>query len=168
MALSKKALAKSGPRGHKLVFDDAGDAHEVYELKDAGEVFVGGKEEVMEAGRRFAESERGKLRAADVEDKAEAKEKKREKKRKRKEREREGEGYEDDGDGGGFGAAPVVADYSDDDGYASPKFDLPPGSEDESEPERPPTKKSRTKGTPTQSSLEADEELALKMLRRGR
>ena len=89
MALSKKALAKNGPRGHKLVFDDAGEAHEVYELKDAGEVFVGGKEEVMEAGRRFAESERGKLRAADVADKAEAKEKKREKKRKRKERERE-------------------------------------------------------------------------------
>ena len=89
MALSKKALAKNGPRGHKLVFDDAGEAHEVYELKDAGEVFVGGKEEAMEAGRRFAESERGKLRAADVADKAEAKEKKREKKRKRKERERE-------------------------------------------------------------------------------
>ena len=89
MALSKKALAKNGPRGHKLVFDDAGEAHEVYELKDAGEVFVGGREEAMEAGRRFAESERGKLRAADVADKAEAKEKKREKKRKRKERERE-------------------------------------------------------------------------------
>ena len=59
------------------------------DFADAGEVFAGGKEEVIEAGRRFAESERGKLRAADVEDKAEAKEKKREKKRKRKERERE-------------------------------------------------------------------------------
>ncbi|KAM5542404.1 hypothetical protein V8D89_003863 [Ganoderma adspersum] len=169
MALSKKALAKSGPRGHKLVFDDAGDAHEVYELKDAGEVFVGGKEEVMEAGRRFAESERGKLREADVADKAEAKEKKREKKRKRKEREREGDGFlDDDADEGGIGAAPVVADYSDDDGYVSPEFDLPSGSEDGSEPERPPTKKPRTKGAPAQSSLEAEEELALKMLRRGR
>ena len=88
MALSKKALAKNGPRGHKLVFDDAGDAHEVYELKDAKEA-LGDRNEVMAAGRRFAESERGKLREADVEDKAEAKEKKREKKRKRKERERE-------------------------------------------------------------------------------
>ena len=61
-----------------------------------------------------------------------------------------------------------MADYEDDDGYVSPEFDFPSGSEDESEPERPPTKKPRTKGAPVQSSLEADEELALKMLRRGR
>ena len=88
MALSKKALAKKGPRGHKLVFDDSGAAHEVYELKDTQEVFKDA-DEVMEAGRRFAESERGKLKEADVTDKAEAKEKKKEKKRKRKERERE-------------------------------------------------------------------------------
>lgn len=88
MALSKKALAKSAPRGEKLVFDDEGNPHKVYEMKTAEEVFKGA-EDVKEAGRKFAEGERGKLKQADVADKAEAKEKKREKKRKRKERERE-------------------------------------------------------------------------------
>ena len=88
MALSKKAIAKSGPKGNKLVFDDEGRPHELYEMKSAEEVFKG-KEEAKEAGKRFAEDERGKLREADVHDREVAKEKKKEKKRKRKERERE-------------------------------------------------------------------------------
>ena len=88
MSLSKKALAKYGEKGHKLVFDDDGQAHEVYEMQDVASVFKD-EQEVREAGKRFAEAERGRLQAADVTDKAEAKEKKREKKRKRKERERE-------------------------------------------------------------------------------
>lgn len=88
MATSKKAIAKSGPKGHKLVFDEDGNAHEVYELKTAEEVFKGA-DDVKEAGRRFAEDERGRLKEADVRDREEAKEKKKEKKRKRKERERE-------------------------------------------------------------------------------
>lgn len=88
MATSKKALAKYGERNTRLVFDDEGQAHEVYEMKSTDEVFKG-SEDVKEAGRRFAETERSKLKEADVMDKAEAKEKKQEKKRKRKERERE-------------------------------------------------------------------------------
>ena len=92
MALSKKALAKGGPRGSKLVFDDEGGAHEIYEMKAPEEVFGEGGAEgraVKEAGKAFVESERGRMKEADVRDKEEAKEKKREKKRKRKERERE-------------------------------------------------------------------------------
>ncbi len=88
LALSKKALGKYGGKGHKLVFDDEGNPHEVYEMKDVTDVFKD-EREVMEAGRQFAEAERGKMKEVDVVDKAEAKEKKREKKRKRKERERE-------------------------------------------------------------------------------
>lgn len=88
MANSKKAAAKSGARGTKLVFDDEGQAHELYEMKSTEDVFKGA-DAVKEAGRQFAESERSKLREADVQDKAEAKEKKKEKKRKRKERENE-------------------------------------------------------------------------------
>lgn len=88
MATSKKALAKSGPKGNKLVFDDDGNPHEIYEMKTAEEVFKG-VDDVKEAGRKFVEGERGRLKEADVVDKAQAKEKKREKKRKRKERERE-------------------------------------------------------------------------------
>lgn len=88
MANSKKAAAKLGARGTKLVFDDEGQAHGLYEMKSTEDVFKGA-DEVKEAGRQFAESERSKLKEADVQDKAEAKEKKKEKKRKRKERENE-------------------------------------------------------------------------------
>lgn len=92
LAQSKKAIAKGGARGSKLVFDDEGGAHEIYELKAPEDVFGEGGVEgrvVKEAGRAFAESERGRMREADVRDKEEAKEKKKEKKRKRKEREHE-------------------------------------------------------------------------------
>lgn len=88
MALSKKAIAKGGPRGTKLVFDDEGKPHELYEMKSAQEVFKD-QDDVKEAGRQFAEAERGKLKEADLVDRAVAKQKKQEKKRKRKERERE-------------------------------------------------------------------------------
>lgn len=86
-AQSKKALAKNGPQGTKLIFDDDGVAHPVYELQDADQAFK--NEDVKEAGRKFAEGERVRLKVVDLIDKEEAKEKKREKKRKRKERERE-------------------------------------------------------------------------------
>jgi len=83
MMKSKKALAKAGPRGTKLVFDEEGQPHALYEFKDVNGVDVEGD------GAEFLKKEIGKMRRADVDDKAVAKEKKREKKRKRKERERE-------------------------------------------------------------------------------
>ncbi|KAI0718427.1 P-loop containing nucleoside triphosphate hydrolase protein [Cerioporus squamosus] len=165
LALSKKALGKYGEKGHKLVFDDEGNPHEVYEMKEVADVFKD-EREVMEAGRQFAEAERGKMKEVDVVDKAEAKEKKREKKRKRKEREREGEGSGDDDDLGDVAMGPTVAELSEDDGYASPEFDLPSHSEgEESEFEKPPSKKPRKEARPMASTLEEEEELALQMLR---
>ena len=83
MMKSKKALAKTGPRGKKLVFDEDGQAHELYEFRDVNDVDVEGD------GTEFMKKEIGRMQKADVDDKAVAKEKKREKKRKRKERERE-------------------------------------------------------------------------------
>ena len=64
------------------------EAHELYEMKSTEDVFKGA-DAVKEAGRRFAESERTRLKEADAHDKEQAKEKKREKKRKRREREHE-------------------------------------------------------------------------------
>lgn len=87
LATSKKAIGKYGAKGHKLVFDEDGVAHEIYEMKTTEEVFK--EADVKEVGRQFMEAERGRLREADVEDKAVAKEKRQEKKRKRKERERD-------------------------------------------------------------------------------
>lgn len=83
MMKSKKALAKAGPRGTKLVFDEDGQAHAIYEFKDMRDV------DVERDGAEFMKQEIGRMQRADVDDKAVAKEKKREKKRKRKERERE-------------------------------------------------------------------------------
>lgn len=86
---AKRAIAKLGV-GQKLVFDDEGKPHEMYELADAEDWYKakGGLVGVQEEGQKFAEEERVKMRATDVVDKGEAREKKREKKRKRKEKEK--------------------------------------------------------------------------------
>ena len=81
---SKKAMLKYKEAGKKLVFDDEGVGHSIYETQKPEE----DGEKVKSAGRHFAEAERSKLKDVDVGDKMLAKEKKREKKRKRKERER--------------------------------------------------------------------------------
>ena len=89
MSKSKRAKLKSTEHGKKLVFDEEGNPHEIYEMQDPEVFYSAGPEGVMDAGKKFAEGERAKLRTADVVDKEEAKEKKREKKRKRKDRQRE-------------------------------------------------------------------------------
>ena len=83
MMKSKKALAKAGPKGTKLVFDDDGRPHAIYEFEDVKDVNMEHDSAV------FMKKEIGKMQRADVDDRAVAKEKRREKKRKRKERERE-------------------------------------------------------------------------------
>jgi ATP-dependent RNA helicase DDX10/DBP4 len=85
---AKRAVAKYGAMGKKLVFDEDGRAHELYELADADKIYKEkGAKTVMEEGEKFAEGERVRMRQADTVDKQEAKEKKRSKKRKRKEQE---------------------------------------------------------------------------------
>lgn len=86
MGQSKKAMLKYHGQGEKLLFDDDGRPHQVYELRDVEEEFKG--KDVLKEAEEYAEGEKGKLREADVEDKELAKEKKKEKKRKRKEREK--------------------------------------------------------------------------------
>ncbi|KAH9947734.1 P-loop containing nucleoside triphosphate hydrolase protein [Amylocystis lapponica] len=170
MALSKKALAKDGPRGSRLVFDDEGNPHELYEMQDAEKVF-NGPDDVKAAGRKFVEGERGKLREADVRDKAEAKEKKKEKKRKRKEREQEEthkDGEDEDEDAV---LGPAIALPFDDDGYVSPDIDFSSGSEDEDTALKPPPpKRAKTVDKESErrhvdSTLQEEEELALQILR---
>jgi ATP-dependent RNA helicase DDX10/DBP4 len=56
MMKSKKALAKAGPRGTKLVFDDDGQAHELYEFKDVEDIDVEGD------GAEFMRKETGGCR----------------------------------------------------------------------------------------------------------
>lgn len=89
MGKAKRAIATGGVNT-KLIFDDEGKAHQLYELEDGEKWFEerGGLVGAQEEGRKFAEGERTKMKVADVVDREEAREKKREKKRKRKERER--------------------------------------------------------------------------------
>lgn len=171
LALSKKAIMKSGPKGTKLVFDDEGNPHELYEMKSAEEVFKG-QDDAREAGRQFAQSERSKLLEADVLDRAEAKEKKQEKKRKRKEREREVSPKELVGfprsltrcmlQENGESLGPTIAQV-DDDGYVSPDFDLP-SEQDSEEVREPPPKRGRLQQSNRRNDLAKDEELALRLL----
>lgn len=170
LSRTKRMIAKNGVNT-KLIFDDEGKAHQLYELADGEEWLEGkGMEGAKEEGKKFAEEERGKMKLADVVDKAEARQKKKEKKRKRKERERM-----IGGDLEGASAGPVLGLSEDeDDGYVSPEFDLPESDFDDdygmhsppkrgsaqSRRESPPPKKRKT----GHSALEDEEELALRLL----
>ena len=148
LSRTKRSIAKHGTNT-KLVFDESGTPHALYEMGDAAAWYrdSGGLEGAYEAGRRFAEAERARMGVADVGDREVAREKKRERKRKRKEREREREGV---GRGVCVGGA-VVELPDEDDGYRSPEFDdLSP----------PPFKK----GKVVYEGGEDEEALALKVL----
>lgn len=96
-ALSKKLLAAKGARGSKVIFDDDGEAHPVYELDDEKDFLKSDPKQVKE---EFLSSERAKMTKEDEVDKDIAKEKRTEKKRKRKELERQLNGdYSSDDEG---------------------------------------------------------------------
>ncbi|PSN72836.1 DEAD-domain-containing protein [Corynespora cassiicola Philippines] len=106
---SKKKLLKLMDKGKKLVYDDEGNAHEIYELENEEDFKARGRPE--EQRRKFLESAKEVVAQADVEDKAMAKAKRKEKTRKRKERERgtigsdKSDGEEDDNGGVKLGEA---------------------------------------------------------------
>lgn len=84
---SKKKLLKLKGKGEKIVFDEEGRPHQIYELEDEEEFKQRGPADAQRS--RFLEAEQGRLQAADITDKHAAKEKKQEKRAKRKARERE-------------------------------------------------------------------------------
>lgn len=101
MLKSKKQLLKLKGAGQKLVFDDDGNAHQLYELEDEKDFRARGEAE--DQRRKFLEEEAERVKAADVDDKQLVKEKRRAKKEKRRERERaEAEGSDDEDDGEGM------------------------------------------------------------------
>lgn len=83
---SKKKLLKLKDKGTRLVFDDEGNAHPIYELEDEDDFRAAGTAE--EQRKKFLEEEAARVREADLTDKALAKDKKRAKREKKKERER--------------------------------------------------------------------------------
>ncbi|KAL4872865.1 hypothetical protein BDV12DRAFT_126988 [Aspergillus spectabilis] len=108
---SKKKLLKFKGKGTKLVYDDEGNAHEIYEMED--EEAFRARGDAKEQQARFLAEETQRTQAADLEDKAVAKQKKREKKEKRKARERELEAKE-----AGEEAVAQLVPYDEDEGMA--------------------------------------------------
>ncbi|KAK9441596.1 ATP-dependent RNA helicase DBP4 [Metarhizium brunneum] len=84
---SKTKMLKFRGNPTKLVFDDDGESHEIYELQNEEDFKRAGPAD--EQRLTFVESESARVKAADVDDKQLAKQKKREKREKRKARERE-------------------------------------------------------------------------------
>ncbi|KXT09515.1 hypothetical protein AC579_7191 [Pseudocercospora musae] len=136
---SKKKLTKLKDKGSKLVFDDEGNAHAVYELEDEADFHARGEAE--EQRKKFLDEEAKRTQQADLEDKALAKEKRRAKREKKKERERAEEmGSADEGDDRN-GAVELGASRSAFDDFLQDAGSVS-GSEDmESEEEEQPAKK---------------------------
>jgi ATP-dependent RNA helicase DDX10/DBP4 len=84
---SKKQLLKYREKGQRLVFDDDGEAHPIYELEDEEEFKRRGLPEQQR--QRFIEEERGKVSMQDLDDKLTVKVKRKEKNDRRRQRERE-------------------------------------------------------------------------------
>lgn len=134
---SKKKLLKFKGHGQKLVFDDDGNAHPIYELVDEDEFKKQGP--VDELRRQFVDQETEKVQEADVEDKELAKARRKEKRERRKELERM-----ERGEGPGP-AAPVAQLEGAEDGEDPLALlrSLPTGDYSESEEEHRPAKKQK-------------------------
>jgi len=122
---SKKKLLNFMDKGKKLVYDDEGNSHEIYELETEEDFRKKGLPE--EQRQRFIATAREVVQTADVEDKATAKAKRKEKLRKRKERERNETA--NDGDEGAEladGGEDLLANFRADAGYSDEDEEQPP------------------------------------------
>ncbi|RKF64611.1 ATP-dependent RNA helicase dbp4 [Erysiphe neolycopersici] len=79
---SKKKLLKLKEKGTKLVYDDDGNPHQIYELEDEDAFLKKGAPDLQRA--KFLEEEAVRIKVADVDDKILAKRKKQEKREKMK------------------------------------------------------------------------------------
>lgn len=82
---SKKTSLKLKEKGKKLVYDEEGNAHEVYELENEAQFKQRGTADAQKI--KFLEAEQERLEAVDIADKQAAKAKRKEKREKRKARE---------------------------------------------------------------------------------
>jgi ATP-dependent RNA helicase DDX10/DBP4 len=144
---SKKKLLKFKGKGTKLVYDDDGNAHEMYEMEDEEDFKARGDAKAQR--EKFLEGETERTRQADLEDKEVARDKRREKKEKRKARERALADEEADEERGAQGFQLPYIEPMD--------LGTPPPSDPESEPAkdtRRPSKKARVSFAEPESSEE--------------
>ena len=91
---SKKKLLKLKEKGQKLVFDEEGKPHKVYELENEDQFKQRGPADAQKA--KFLEDEQARLQSADLADKQAAKARRKERREKRKARETERVADDDD------------------------------------------------------------------------
>lgn len=152
---SKKKLLKYKDKGHRVVFDDEGKPHELYEMEDEDAFKAKGTAE--EQRQRFLEEEKQRAEEADVVDRETAKEKKLAKKIKRKERERAerlGRDVEGSDDDGGVQLGDVDGNAFEDfkNFLADTAGDRSDGEEEKDEEEEKPAKKRPKKWFEDESS----------------
>jgi ATP-dependent RNA helicase DDX10/DBP4 len=129
---SKKKLLKLKEKGTKIVFDDEGAPHQMYELEDESDFQRRGPAEAQRT--KFLEEEAARVREADLDDKQLAKQKKREKREKRKAREAaERNGIEED-------EAPELVAAEEDEDPMALLASLPIAGETEERPAKRPKK----------------------------
>jgi ATP-dependent RNA helicase DDX10/DBP4 len=119
---SKKKLLKYKSKGTRLVYDEEGNSHEVYEMEDE-ETFKA-KGDANDQRTKYLEAEAEKTKFADIADKAIAKQKRREKKNKKKARERESASQQD-------GPTAILAPYHE--GHQCTEPDAPRREEEDDE-----------------------------------
>ncbi|CAO3624025.1 unnamed protein product [Cunninghamella echinulata] len=158
--MGKKELAKRSAKGEKLIFDDEGMPHQLYEVIKEEDFLKDGDAKTQ---RDEYINVKGELmKAADMDDKALAKEKRQEKKLKRKMREQEANGmvYEDEEDNNEYSD-----DYSEDeDEDTSDRKRKTFLDESEEEEEREQDNKKRVIQVDEPQTIEDQEALALKLL----
>ncbi|KAJ5042204.1 uncharacterized protein L3040_004758 [Drepanopeziza brunnea f. sp. 'multigermtubi'] len=131
MLKSKKQLLKLKEKGTRMVFDDDGNAHQLYELQDEDDFRKRGT--AQEQRMKFLEEESARVREADLDDKQLAKQKKREKREKRKAREAAEQAGSDD-------EAPELVNEDDDHDPMALLASLPIAGEDNERPAKRPKK----------------------------
>ncbi|KAJ5760395.1 ATP-dependent RNA helicase dbp4 [Penicillium odoratum] len=168
---SKKKLLKFKGKGTKLVYDDEGNAHEVYEMEDEEQFAARGDAKAQR--ERFVAEEAERTRRADIDDKEVVREKKREKKEKRKARERALAEEEAGSEGeGGFQLPYIPFKDPMESASESEREDSRPGKKarvsfagSDSEEDRPSkSKKSKTAAAPQIETLQDLEALASGLL----
>lgn len=154
---SKKQLLKYQGKGSKLVFDDEGNPHAVYEMKDEEDFKLAGA--ATDQRQRFIDEEQERVLAADAIDKALAKEKRKAKRAKQKEREKEAREKEE--------TQVVLAPYEEDEGVQQSNLRRESYGESSSEldneilkgkAKRRKNGSSPAKETPYQETLDLEEE----------
>lgn len=91
---SKKKLLKLKEKGQKLVFDEEGNPHQIYEMENEDQFKQRGPADAQKA--KFLKEEQARLQAADLADKQTANAKRKEKREKRKAREAQEAADDDD------------------------------------------------------------------------